>query len=251
MSLADFFAAISPFLLGRRGHSETARLLYGDPPTDEASARRLAIYGRFCRNHRFEVVDSVYPHTRQAVVGGGGEAAWARLVEDYFVAHPMWHVELNANGRAFAPFLAEVAPRAGLPPWLPELADLEWWELQVAVAPDAPEDLDAAGPLRLGSTVELRRYGHDLLAWLADGGEAAPPSPGEHLVLFWRDRDLDPRREPASLLELSVLKAVSEGVPLGGPLAAQVGATVEELGATVADLHAAGILCGPAPAARP
>src|SRR5205823_3576565 len=126
-------------------------------------------------------------------------------------------------------------------------------EWRARMAPDAaPDDGDTpdgggtapdAGPLRIAPTVELRPYAWDFVTWIdgapADERAEAPP-PGDVLVLFWRDRALEPRREVAQPLELLVLKAVSEGHADG----AGARPIVDE-GAwrdTVADLHAAGIL---------
>ncbi len=217
MKLADFYAAIGPFLEGRVTREEAARALYGE--TDSTDARRIAIYGRFCQNHRFEALDLLYAWTRRAAGDG-----WAALVEEYFRAHRMHHVEINENGDRFPGFLVERAPR-----WVAELADLEWWFWRTDVAPDAPEDR-APGPLRLASTVEIRPYHFDLLGWAREERIGAP-APRDALVVFWRDRDGDPRMEYATAEELVVLKAVHEGraVPTGE---------------TRDDLAAAGILLG-------
>lgn len=247
MKLERFFAVIGPLLHGQAGLEETIERLYGEAARGPHArdAQRLGLYARFCRIHRFEVIESVYPHCRQVVTDQAGEAAWQELVEAYFRAHPMRSFVLNENGAHWPAFLSSHA--AGLPPFLPELADLEWWEWQTLVAPDEPEDATPdQGPLRLGSTVELRRYQHDLLGWLDAGPPAggAGPQPGESLVLFWRDREQRARRERAYPLELLVLRAVHAGEDPavlarqpGGPSAAAIAETM-------ADLAEAGILLG-------
>jgi hypothetical protein len=152
--------------------------------------------------------------------------------------------ELNANVAEVPAFLADYAPQVGLPPWLPELADLEWWEWQTLIAPGERDPEEGSGP-RLVSTVELRPYHHDLVGWLAeDAPERAPePEASESLVLFWRDRDLELRRENASPLDLLVLKAISEGLPLEAAARA-AGAPVKALEETLRDLAEAGIVLG-------
>ncbi len=235
MKLAEFYATVSPFLQGRKDHASTVRALWGDAAPQPDSAR-LAIYGRFCRVHRFEAVDSVYSYAREAIVRLRGEPAWEELVEAYFVAHPMHHVELNENGSELAPFLAAQATAHQLPAWIPGLAELEWWEWKTRIAPDDPRDEDPdQGPLRIASTVELRPFTHDLVEWLDSEPRADAPPQGQTLVLFWRDRELAARRESASEEDLQVLKAVSEGAPVdpSGPL-----------GETLEDLRGAGILLG-------
>jgi hypothetical protein len=243
VKLEDFFSRIGPFLRGQASHADTVRALYGTPEGKTVQdARRLAIYGRFARLHRFEVVDSIFPHLRRAVVARGGEAAWDALTETYFQRHPMRHFELNTNAVHLPEFLQGYAEEAGLPAWMPELADFEWWEWQAIVAPG--EDAEADGP-RISATVELRPYTHDFVGWLdAPEAERAPePEAGECIVLFWRSPQQRLRRENATPEELLVLKAVAEGYTLGDAAAA-AGASLEALEATFDDLARAGILVG-------
>lgn len=246
MKLQDFFSTIGPFLQGHTAHDEAVRALYGSSQgRAEVDARRLALYGRFARLHRFEVVDGMYPHLRRAVLARGGEAAWERLAETYFQRHPMLHFELNANAVHLPEFLQGYAREEGLPAWMPELADLEWWEWQALVAPnDTEED---TGP-RISATVELRPYTHDLVGWLATPADARPAEPEarECIVLFWRTPEFRLRRENTSPLELLVLKAVAEGLTLGD-VAASTGTPREALEETFQDLASAGILVGARP----
>lgn len=240
MSLSSFFAAIGPYLEGRVDAGEARRALWGEPVPAAAArdAERLSIYGRFCRIHRFEALQGAYPYVRAAVLRVAGADAWERLVEAYFSAHPMHHVELNENGASLALFLDGYTAGAGLPAWLAELADFEWWEWCTRVAPDELADEEpGAGPLRLASTVEVRPYRWDFASWIDDASEEVgrdeAPCAQDVYILFWRDPDLDPRREPATLAELRVLKCVSEGA-----------AVPADAGETLADLRAAGILLG-------
>jgi hypothetical protein len=259
-SLQPFFDILGPFLLGQASHPETVERLYGDAARGRArrDAERLAIYGRFCRIHRKQAL-SLFEATRAAIVAAAGEPAWDAWVERYFVAHPMHHFELNHNAEGFPAFLAEAiaAGEPALPPFVAELADLEWCEWQVRVAPDAPADAghdgqdlrDPArdrGPLRLASTVDLRPYRYDLVGWLDAEEEERPESPEarDSLVIFWRSRELTSRREPAQPSELLVIKALVEGLAIDEALAARVGLRWDALHETLADLHAAGIVLG-------
>ncbi len=176
-----------------------------------------------------------------------GEAAWEELVGDYlFRAHPMHHAELNENGSELPAFLSREAQARRLPAWMCELADLEWWSFRTRVAPDAPEDqAPDRGPLRLGATVELRPYAHDLPGWLDEPRDAAArtgaPEARPCVVLFWRDRDFDSRLGEAESLELAILQAIHLQRPLAG-VAAHAGQ--DALEETLADLLAAGVLLG-------
>jgi hypothetical protein len=248
MKLDEFYRRIGPYLEGRVGHAEAVDSLYsGDGGVD---ARRLAIYGRFCRIHRHQVLEGVFAHVHAAFAAREGQAAWKDLVHEYFVAHPMRHFELNENGAEFPAFLVARADERGWPAWLAELADFEWWEWLSKTVPDA-RDTDGGGEgpgLSLGRLVELRAYGHDLCGWLDHGpgpSEGEPASTPTH-VLFWRDRDLDGRRATASPLELLLLKWVFEGQPV--PLA-DLAPDLDPaaLTHTLDDLFQAGILDGELP----
>jgi len=247
MKLADFYQEIGPYLLGQRKYADTVQSLYGkDPP---AEAERLRIYGRFCRRHRQEALESVFAYCRDAILatagGQSGEEYWDDLVERYFVAHPMHHFEINQNGVYFPSFLKELVDSEELPPFLGELADFEWWEWVTDTLPEDPADaaLDA-GPLRLHSLVELRPYHYDFINWLNDDRQEPTPAEQDCVVLFFRNRNLQGRRDLATPLEMMVLKAVLESVPIDGDFAARIGVHREVLEATVADLRAAGILLG-------
>jgi hypothetical protein len=231
MSLARFFEEIAPTLLGETPAEESAAKLGVDP-------RRLGVYEYFCRVHRFETIDGLYPHCKAAVA----PALWPALVEDFFRRFPMRNVELNSNGERWPEFLAAELGARGLPAWLPELADFEWWEWQTLIAPNEPGD-PRTGPLRFASTLEVRPYRHDLLGWL-EGGRVGEPEAAPGYVLFWRDEELSLRREAASPLELLVLKSVASGEPLTPKLLAQLDATQDEVDETIADLREAGILLG-------
>lgn len=241
MKLRDFFGAISPFLRGEASHAEAVRALYGTSgDTRDRNAERLAIYGRLCRLHRFEILEGLYAHCARVVRTGYGEEAWDALVEAYFRAHPMRAAELNANGAHLPDFLATYAPEHGLPEWLPELADLEWWEWVVLTAPDSEPE----GPRPcLDPTVELRPYRYDFVGWMDAEPSERPeePEPREGLVLFWRDRAGGYRRENVHPLELMVIKALHEGSGLDA-VARAAEVPVEALESTLAELTEAGVV---------
>ncbi len=240
MKLSDFFATVTPYLQGQAAHAPTARALFGDASGPDAE--RWAVYGELCRLRRLDILDSLYAHCARVVRQRQGPEAWAALVEAYFQAHPMRAVELNANGAWLPEFLAHYAPAHGLPDWLPELADLEWCEWVVLVAPDeAP-----AGPRPcLDPAVDLRPYTHDFVSWMdSDPRERAEaPAPGDHLVLFWREGAGGYRRENASPLELCVLKALHEGHALDA-VAREAGLPVEALTSVLDALTEAGVVRG-------
>ena len=141
MSLAAFFEQIGPFLEGKESYSGAVARLYGDPPDPALvrDARRLRIYGRFCKLHRHEVIDLVCTETRAQVEALAGAAAWEELIDGYFGAVPMHHAELSANGDGWVDYFAAQVAARGLPGWLAELSDLEQAEFRAGVAADEPE----------------------------------------------------------------------------------------------------------------
>lgn len=253
MKLAEVFAVMGPLLEGRATVEEAGRALWPRGAPKPSDAERLAIYARFCRNHRFATLDHIYADCRRVVVEAAGPAAWEQLVEAYFRAHPAHHVELNHNGDALPAFLAEYTPTAFLPGYIHELADLEWWQWLTRSAPDCDSDHDdhpatsetpALSTLRLASTVELRTYRWDFVAWAEQPWPRPPPIEQDQpvFVLYWRDRDLAARRETTSPIELAALKLVAERLSLDQAVAA--GLDRAALTEALADLHAAGILRG-------
>ncbi len=238
MKLEAFFNRVAPLLEGRVPVEQGTRSLFPEPSLD---ARRLAIYARFCRVHRSQAL-STFVYTREAIVALAGEETWLDLVERTFRAHPMRSFELNENGAPFPAFLPAHLRRLQLPGWLTELADFEWWEWRTRTALDQPGDANDRGPLRLAETVELRPYTHRWVAWIDDARRAGEPNPGTEVVLFWRDRDLDARREVASPEELAVLKALYEG-----GAAAEGMSRNAALRETLDDLRNAGIVRGGQP----
>ncbi|MGV3622326.1 MAG: putative DNA-binding domain-containing protein [Archangium sp.] len=220
MKLNRVFEVVGPYLEGRSTTEVVQRELWNGAPLKDS--HRLEIYARFCAAHRDTATGGVHQVLREVA----GER-WSSLVEAYFADHPMHAVEINENGAKLGEWLAT---RDDVPAWWAQLADFEWWEWQTLVAPDAESDAEG-GPLRIASTVELRPYAYDFVRWLDAEVREQAPEARENLVVFWRNRKLDARRDRVSAEELAVLKAVNEG---GDP----------ERDATFEDLRGAGILLG-------
>lgn len=240
MSLKAFFDGVAPALLGSKPVAEVALDLYALEPQRQVDANRLEIYARFCRVHRQEAIEGIFARCQTAVERIFGRETWEALIEQCFARHPMRDVEMNANAVVWPEFLAGVS-EVRLPRWLAPLADFEWWVWQTRIAPDAQEP--AGETLRLNPTVEVRPYAFDFVSWAEEGG-VGEPREQQSLVIFWRDAELDVRRENATPLELFVLKSVVEGTnPSKADLRRQ-GITPGNLEATIADLREAGILEG-------
>jgi hypothetical protein len=243
MNLHRFYEEIGPFLLGRRSHEEVTRALWGEgrSPRQAQDAARLSIYGRMCRAHRHEAL-TVFQYVREDVQGLLGTEGWDALVEDYFVAHPMRHFELNRNGEPFPDFVEGLVGSGKLPGYLGELAGFEWREW---LATSAPDDEPETERPRLGNAVDIQRVTFDLLAYVKEPAgvrEKQGPGPRTGYVLFWRDGAQETRREWASAMELVVIKAVVEGRAIDGELAEETGMGREDLEETLEDLRSAGIV---------
>jgi hypothetical protein len=200
MKLEPLIETLGALFEGRATLESTQQAL----GVDDKTAKRLAIYQRFCASHRRSAL-RIFSDTRRAITERGGD--WAALVERYFLAHPMSKVELNANGAHLPEFLL----KDQAPAWIAELADFEWWEWLTQIARETPKQ-------GIASTVEIRPYKYDLCAWL-DAPEGSEPPLQDNLVVFWRDADDDVCRAKLSGEELQVLSAMHRGEPVPTALA--------------------------------
>ena len=199
--LLRLFEALKPFLLGKTTTEETVAQL-GD--TD---ARRLALYRRFVQNHEQDVLEKIFP----LALASTPPEQWQALQQGYFAAHPLFHYEFNANGVHFPEYLRGVAKEGELelPPWLPELADLEFADLAARLD---PADIPERGPWALNPTVSMRQFAWDVGAYAAKP-EGPKPLPRENMQVFFRERESEDSQwtepEPKDLL---LLKMLTEGM---------------------------------------
>ena len=87
--------------------------------------------------------------------------------------------------------------------------------------------------------MELRPYTRRWVEWISKAKRQGDPEKDAQVVIFWRDRELDPRREVATPLELQILKALFEGANTLAALRKRGLA-----GETLDDLRDAGIVRG-------
>jgi hypothetical protein len=93
---------------------------------------RLAIYAEMYFARLRDVLADDFEKTA-AALGPEGFTAVARA---YLAEHPSEHPSVRHVGRHLPAFLASQPPPA-VPPWLPDLARLEWARVEVFDAPDA------------------------------------------------------------------------------------------------------------------
>jgi hypothetical protein len=175
-----------------------------------AARDRLGIYAGMYVARLVEALEEDFPRVA-AVLGAEPFAALARR---YLARYPSEHPSIRHVGRAFADFAA-ANPADASPPWLGDLARLEWTRLAVFDAPDAPAlslaDLRAVPPEAWGDLrfrpvpafAFLRLDWPAHRAWAAEPGEMPALAPEATALRLWRDgfvvfhAPLDPREDAA------------------------------------------------------
>jgi hypothetical protein len=204
MSLADTLSTMAATLAGRRAPEETARMLGVEP-------RGVAFYAKLAQKAREALLAGMFPHARHAVTRDLGVDAWHALVEAYFEAHAERSFVRHANARAFPAF---VATHGGAPAWLAELADFEWHEWQVEIAPRvASDDEPAVGPLRACSTLRVRSYAHDIVAWIDERDRAGEPFASPTACAFWQGAQAVSFRNALAPAHLAALADLERAEP--------------------------------------
>jgi hypothetical protein len=100
---------------------------------------RVGIYEHMYAARLADVLRDDFEHTAAAL----GPDRFAELARAYLAAHPSEHPSVRHLGRHFVRFLVS-APPVGAPPWLIDLARLEWARVEVFDAPDeTPIGLEA------------------------------------------------------------------------------------------------------------
>jgi hypothetical protein len=141
------------------------------------AAARVAIYRRMYWLRVVDVLYGDYPRTAALL----GDADFQRLARTYLARTPSRHPSLRHAGRGFAAFVG--ARPEGVPPFLADLARLEWNRVEVFDAPDATplgvEELRAIPPaewpglaFRLIPAFEIMHAGWPVHAIWADEGAA-------------------------------------------------------------------------------
>lgn len=154
---------------------------------------RLGIYGSMYFWRLVEALGEDFPRVA-ALLGPERFAARAR---GYLARHPSDHPSIRHVGREFADFIA--AHPGDAPPWLADLARLEWARLAVFDAADAPAltlaDLRTVPPESWGALRfrPVPAFALLHLAWPAERAWAAEPGappaldPVPTTLRLWRD----------------------------------------------------------------
>jgi hypothetical protein len=93
---------------------------------------RIGIYSRMYVGRLHDVLAEDFERTAAVL----GPERFGETVRAYLAAHPSEHPSVRHLGRHLAAFIASHPPR-GAPPWLADLARLEWARVETFDAPDA------------------------------------------------------------------------------------------------------------------
>jgi len=128
---------------------------------DESGAR---LYARLIGYGHADVLSSIYPYCQKVL-----NSRWEKILKQYVLIYPPDHFHLNSSARKFPKFLqehcSEVLEKF---PYLAELADYEWLEMELLEADttisvtdevklDDPQSFVTHGPV-LNQTLQLRTY---------------------------------------------------------------------------------------------
>lgn len=209
--LRHFFDSVAEFLAdpSRQERLHAAHPGWDAPPT------RVEIYGRFVRFHVREVLEKLYPLTRE----NAGPEHWERLVEGYTATRPARHFEMNQLGEAFPAFVADMMVVQGLPEFIPALARFEWADWAVYSSMEqVPERVER---LTVNPTLTVLQHPFQLCAYVRANGKGAAPAVGDEMALLWRHpRELKTWFMAAHERALLVVKMAVEGLSPGDVAAA-------------------------------
>jgi hypothetical protein len=213
MRLAELQARFLRAVAGGDGAGLAGHLRAGGPLDP---ARGLEVYAGMHATRLSDALREDYPRVEAAL----GEAAFAELARRYLARHPSTHPSLRELGRSLPDFVAAERRR---PPWLADLARLEWARVEAFDAADAApltlEGLRAvpaeAWPgLRLVPVPSYRRLDSE---WAIDTLWAAPRRRARRrptALRVWRDR-FEVCHAAITPVERAALVLLEQGQPFG------------------------------------
>ncbi|MBY0357727.1 MAG: DNA-binding domain-containing protein [Candidatus Obscuribacterales bacterium] len=135
----------------------------------ELDKRGIELYGNLIGYGHHDVLESIYPHCAFLLAG-----EWQSVMEDYFLKCPPVHYNLNRICQPFSAYVTEYGGKyLKRYPFLAELADYEWIELEKMEDPrevkrvggeniSGLEQIVGCAPV-INPTLILRRYEYPLL----------------------------------------------------------------------------------------
>ena len=170
MNLRAFQEEIRELVFIREAEPAASRLW------KEGIPKRLGVYRNNTRTNWTDTLDHDFPLTMKQF----SEEDWDALRKRFFIKHPPQHWELNTSMIPFTKFLTTQKVK----PFVKELADYEWHDLQVFV--DRTVVRRGAGVTN--PTIVARVYQHQIFFWVEAGAPAAkPPLQKPEVLVFYRD----------------------------------------------------------------
>ena len=172
------------------------------------------LYASLINTGQHDLMDSIYPGCAKLL-----KKAWSEVVDDYMETSPSDHYHLNSAAKGFAKYLeAHGEKHLQRFPFLAELADYEWIELEILesdevpefgedVALDSPEVFQNYGPV-VNRVLATRTYEYPIakvVDWLKDDIKLPRRVKKEktHLAIF-----REPEEQNSKFAELSELAAL-------------------------------------------
>jgi hypothetical protein len=185
-----------------------------EPSRTLDSAGRLAVYADAYILRLRDVLAEDFPRVAALL----GREAFDRLASRYVKAHPSTEPSLRHLGRAMAEFIRH---KDDLPPWLADLAALEWARVNAFDAPDDEAltmaklaEIDPASwpglrliPVRSLEVVNAQWPVHRL--WAEDNDEAIEPA--RTSIRVWRRADFHIVHAPMDEREAAAVQRLLEG----------------------------------------
>jgi len=224
---------------GSPADAEVVGIVESRDPLD--SSARIDIYAHMYCSRIIGSLLEDFPAVARVL----GADAFDALAHAYLEAHPSTHASLRHAGSHMPAFLAQL-PAGRVPPYVPDLARLEWAQLEVFDAADgalltladlqaiAPEQWSAL-PLRLAPAVRVLSVDWPVQAYVDGAQGALLPEPAEATLRVWR-KDFGVFVAAPDEIECRGLRVVrAEG---------SFGALCEELATTLDDQAAAETAAG-------
>jgi hypothetical protein len=201
----------------------------GVAPPDDVEPRRVAVYARLLFSNINSLLTSCFPVLRAITP----DADWQALVRGFYAEHRSRSPVFPRIPQEFALYLAHERGGRKDPPYLAELADYEWLELEVAQDPrELPDDGPATvkdvldGAPALNPLARLRTYRYPVHTIAPDRLPDAPGMSPTWLVVFRRRDDsvtfVQMNAVSARLVELIAKNDGATGRELLGAIAGEL-----------------------------
>lgn len=225
-NLSEVESCLSTLWTRRRPRQE---FLQGQSPDglqpdilSQVDPRGVRLYASLIRHGQQDLMNSIYPGCAK-VLG----KHWHEMVGEYFENCPPGHFNLNAGAAKFSEFLKErIDPCVKRHPFLSELADYEWIELEVLehageplpgedIALDEPTKFATFGP-NVNPVLIVRHYVFPItkvVDWLR-AGVKLPRRVGKqsaHMLIYRDPDDLDARFLELGELAVAIVEKAIEG----------------------------------------